>query len=956
MMDLTTKTRNEKHAEHLRQAYGFDGSEFQEKIVYPVGVEDLDYGGWSTFHHAAAANDTEILEDVIKQEGFCHLESRTDPTDGFNLTPLLCAVKGNAVETFNILISNGADVTARDMNGHGVVEVAILFASIDVFEHLLVHRYELKDLDVWQSLLSMLFKREEEQEGTPDFRHSALQMTEILMRREARYVQNFVQKGGLGSIRDLLARCADRKRLKVEKDADPETSKLEERIALLVGGSMSSEKRIKEEEREEKLNEVYSRALTTLESILSQMTAEQGKILSEHYKEIIISLVRIMNKESNDEAYHEESQLAGKCLEQIGGADAWGVTCLANSCTLTSILRSILLDPNSLIQFQIIRTSYRENPTTLLENISASEIEVMLSILETEKRPEIKKFFISLLKDFFKSGKSKHHLYGDSVIEALLSGLGGPDTDSTTISLDLLLLIAADDAGVQAIFKSANSFTYLVNRVILETEDRFDKVTKLLWKLIQSFSNLQDSVKVIENIGMTTVIRMLDSHDSEIVCIACEAVRILLNSDKYDYRSQLIRREVALKMVRLLSGNSEGHVLYCVMTCLASLAVAWSSLHPVPAVQNLILQHDCLVKLVQVAHTSKFTSSDLQSAAFLLIAATLLGNPITEKRLSELDIDIEGELLKQSKHNEQSMQNAIKATSMFRYHALLMDNDFYNFRCRFDNNTSFSLFNIILGKPSGKDKASHIQKILENPDMDAHICIATLSKLKSCADEIVKHGVDSLIKALYEGTLRVQEAAATAIASLSFSKAGVNQLLIESHEDPDLLEEVGKLSPNVPVSETLVTAVEKNSVREHRRRVLRKSTPDPATKLPEISRAKSFIMTQSEASSPTKLREGSKTPVPGDKLLSTVETVKYEDITRLGLTRPYSKVAPLPRLLVESSTGFKPSDPKLYTTVDRIYKKLYLRPATSEQSRPTTENKKRNRAQQATARSLSFVF
>jgi hypothetical protein len=46
----------------------------------------------------------------------------------------------------------------------------------------------------------------------------------------------------------------------------------------------------------------------------------------------------------------------------------------------------------------------------------------MLTILETEKRPDIKKFFIALLKDFFNSGKSKHHLYVESVIEALLSG------------------------------------------------------------------------------------------------------------------------------------------------------------------------------------------------------------------------------------------------------------------------------------------------------------------------------------------------------------------------------------------------------------------------------------------------------------------------------------------------------------------------------------------------------
>jgi len=246
-------------------------------------------------------------------------------------------------------------------------------------------------------------------------------------------------------------------------------------------------------------------------------------------------------------------------------------------------------------------------------------------------------------------------------------------------------------------------------------------------------------------------------------------------------------------------------------------------------------------------------------------------------------------------------------------------------------------------------------EMLEHPDIEAYICIATLSKLKSCADDVVRHGVDSLTKALYEGSLRVQEAAATAIASLSYSKSGVSQLLVETHEDGGLLEEVTRLSPNVPVSDALVSAVQGNSIREHRRRVLSKTNPEQSTKLPEISKSKIFVMTPSGSTSPTKgLREGSKTPVPGDKMLSKVDTVKYEDITRLGLSRPYSKVAPLPRLLVEQNSGFKPQDPKLYTTVDRIYKKLYLRPATSEQSRPATESGKRNRAQ--LARSLSYVF
>ena len=49
------------------------------------------------------------------QEGFDHLEFRTETLDGNSYTPLMCAAKGDAIEAFNILVSKGADMTARDM-------------------------------------------------------------------------------------------------------------------------------------------------------------------------------------------------------------------------------------------------------------------------------------------------------------------------------------------------------------------------------------------------------------------------------------------------------------------------------------------------------------------------------------------------------------------------------------------------------------------------------------------------------------------------------------------------------------------------------------------------------------------------------------------------------------------------------------------------------------------------
>jgi len=145
-----------------------------------------------------------------------------------------------------------------------------------------------------------------------------------------------------------------------------------------------------------------------------------------------------------------------------------------------------------------------------------------------------------------------------------------------------------------------------VNRVLLETEDRFDMCCKLLWMLIRSFSNVQDSVKVVENIGITTVVRMLDSDDLQIQCIGCEAVKILLSSDKFDYHAQLIRREVTGKIISLLTASTAGHVLYSAMTALSDLAISWSSFHPVPAVQNAILQSGSLPRLVQIAQNSRW--------------------------------------------------------------------------------------------------------------------------------------------------------------------------------------------------------------------------------------------------------------------------------------------------------------------------------------------------------------
>ena len=144
--------------------------------------------------------------------------------------------------------------------------------------------------------------------------------------------------------------------------------------------------------------------------------------------------------------------------------------------------------------------------------------------------------------------------------------------------------------------------------------------------------------------GLSTVVQMLESGDVEIVCIGCECLKILLNSDKCDYRQHFIRKgwwkflksifitrnwwfcenqyfsfpnefyliqQISLiitisylsgvpqNLTELLCTRSEGNVLFCVLTTLSELCLAWSCLHPIPATQ-VEYQN---IKLVQCLET-----------------------------------------------------------------------------------------------------------------------------------------------------------------------------------------------------------------------------------------------------------------------------------------------------------------------------------------------------------------
>jgi len=957
------ETRDEGHPEHLRQAYGFLPTQTRA-LHYPVGVEDFDYSGWATFHHSAASNDLTVLQDIIVQEGFSHMESRTQ-CDGHSYTPLLCCCHGNAIQTFDVLIAHGADYMARDECDCGVVEITILSRSLPLFEHILDAGYELSGLAVWKLLMSMLYRRDID-EGR-EMRYAAMEMTEKLMTRGRRFVDGFLANGGMNAISDIIKECVN---LPTEKDA--------------VKPSLESELRqaIKEEEIIKRTS-LYNRTLKTLYTILMNMTPAQGATLRSNYLQVISDLLGLSNCGSEEERIY-----ATRCLELVASSPDWGVQALLDTNGIQSLLRGVLLQVDSTGSFNILRAAYGTDHAAVLASITHTEVEVVVSIIESKagQTVELRVFFLQLLSDILSQTKSSSLLHTDLVISSLLNNIGSADSGTNRQALKLLLDISKAPEGLVTIFKSTNSFLTISNRVVMETEDRFDLCCKLLWKMVHSCGSSQDSVRVVENIGITTVVNMLESLDSEVKCIGAECVKILLNSHKTDHHNQLIAKDVHQKLISMINECSKGHVIYAAMTSLSELAMTWHSVSPIPVVQNAILQSSCIDRVVQVADSCRWHAAKLQSAAFRLIAATLIGNQMTEKRLSNYYLDIMNDISKVTKIDNDTAKHTLFSLCVISLHNLTMESDVQEsgefVRPPTGAEEIMLLSNILKEVRSSVSRTVHYEQLLALAEGDtedtaerALMYLASVCRFAPSVDALVQiQGVQRFIKLLLECTGRKQASAATALAALSNIESGRTQLLIECKEDPSLADSISELSPTFPLSvEFEIMMRENNSVRDHRRRVLSKESKRPATvsRFPDIGVNLVFDRAISSGNvAVDKVRK--KTPIPGDRHFQSMTDVTFSEITERGLSRPYCKVETLPEIFDTRRSWEKPPkptshDPRLIATVDRVYKKLYITSSDSISERPATVRDKGSEAtsssgtlpkisQQGLARSLSVVF
>ena len=114
-------------------------------------IAELDERGWLPLHYAAYHNHHFVVRLLLN-----HLSGKIDcPTaDDKKMAPLLLAVEAGALDTVQLLIQRGADLTVKTGKGLNLVTVA----SIHNHTNILLHLMKLPDLEqvFWQTLHDML--------------------------------------------------------------------------------------------------------------------------------------------------------------------------------------------------------------------------------------------------------------------------------------------------------------------------------------------------------------------------------------------------------------------------------------------------------------------------------------------------------------------------------------------------------------------------------------------------------------------------------------------------------------------------------------------------------------------------------------------------------------------------------------------------------------------------------
>eukprot|EP00794_Sanderia_malayensis_P003419 gene3419-3910_t len=120
-------------------------------VAFKADLFALDALGFTGLHYAAYFNNVTCMRILLNKE-YSLLELKSN--DKAKATPLLLASSSGAIHALIFLIDSGADLSAVNSEGNGVVSIAVLHEHTHILKYFIVA--EFSSAPVWEVLVSML--------------------------------------------------------------------------------------------------------------------------------------------------------------------------------------------------------------------------------------------------------------------------------------------------------------------------------------------------------------------------------------------------------------------------------------------------------------------------------------------------------------------------------------------------------------------------------------------------------------------------------------------------------------------------------------------------------------------------------------------------------------------------------------------------------------------------------
>ena len=210
-------------------------------LHFGADVLALDSGRWAPIHHSASRNFHIVVSHLCSIQDKC-IDLKTE--DGIAATPLLLAAKNGGFDTVKCLVGLGADITARDGSGRGIVQLSALHHHIDILRYLV--DLARPDTPVFQQLSEMLAA------GETGFSEAAARSLDPLTQwRTEEHAAALLTHAAIPALVQLLGRKSDDKvqHLSVQVLANISSessvkSALANAVPALVGLLVSSSERV----------------------------------------------------------------------------------------------------------------------------------------------------------------------------------------------------------------------------------------------------------------------------------------------------------------------------------------------------------------------------------------------------------------------------------------------------------------------------------------------------------------------------------------------------------------------------------------------------------------------------------------------------------------------------------------------------------------------------------------